>query len=153
MQFASSNTPENLNNLTWLQTGLGLSRGWDNKTSVTMGVFGNAGIVAVVAYHDWNPDAGTIAMSAYSSSKKWLNRDVLFKMHEYPFVQIGCQAVVLQVSEHNKNMLRIAKAYGYEQHRIPRLRGKNEAEIINILSDETWRESRFTRNMLQTVHS
>lgn len=146
--FSKAGSDENGKNLEWLQRGLGLSRGWDNSKAVTMAVH-CGDLVAVVAYHDWNPDAGTIAMSAYSSSKKWLNRDVLFKMHEYPFMQVGCQAVVLQVSPHNKPMLRIAKTYGYKQYRIPRLRGPNESEIINVLSDDDWRESKFTRKLLQ----
>ena len=150
IEFAKSGSQLNKHHTEWLKDPLGYNRGWGN--TVSMGVY-KPDLVAVVVYHDWNPEAGTIAMSAASTSKKWLNRNTLFKMHEYPFNQIGCQSVVLQVSEHNENMLRIAKSYGYEQHRIPRLRGKSEAEIINVLHDDVWRESRFTRKLLQTNQS
>lgn len=129
----------------WLCSRLGTDRVWDDFT--TLVVFGDK-IIAVVAYHDWNPEARTIRMSAASDSKRCLTRDILYRMHEYPFDQVGCQAVVLQVSEHNAVMLRIAKALGYEQYRVPRLRGRDEAEIINVLHDDVWRAGRFAAPMV-----
>lgn len=44
-------------------------------------------------------------------------------------------------------MLRIGLAYGYTAHRIPRLRGRDEAEIILTLPEETWRASRFHKRL------
>jgi len=132
----------------WLCAKLDMDRVWQHFT--TMAVFDER-LVAVVAYHDWNPKAGTICMSAASDSKRWLTREVLYRMHEYPFDQIGCQAVALQVSENNAVMLRIAKAFGYEQYRVPRLRGRAEAEIINVLYDDVWRASRFTAPIVAKV--
>ena len=132
----------------WLCAKLDMDRVWQHFT--TMAVFDER-LVAVVAYHDWNPKAGTICMSAASDSKRWLTREVLYRMHEYPFDQIGCQAVALQVSENNAVMLRIAKAFGYEQYRVPRRRGRAEAEIINVLYDDVWRASRFTAPIVAKV--
>ncbi len=148
IQFAAANSENNKRNISWLQNALGFNRGWDNDRSVSLGVYDD-GLKAVVVYHDYNPEAGTISMSSASVSKKWLNRDVLYHMHSYPFDQIGCQAVLLQVSENNDVMLRIAKAYGYEMFRIPRLRGRDEAEMICVLSEEVWRKSTFTTSFLR----
>lgn len=95
-----------------------------------------------VIYHDWNPEAGTMCMSA-AGEPGWLTRPVLHAMHAYVFDAVGCQLAVLQVSENNARMRRIGLAYGYTETRIPRLRGRNEAECILTLTDDDWRASRF----------
>lgn len=143
--FFKSGTPENTQNLEWLQRHIGYSRGWDTENTVTMAVFKDDVVVAVVAYHDYCPEYEIICLSAFSTNKKWVTRDVLREMHSYPFDHAGCQALIWQVSEHNKPVLRMAKALGYVAHRIPRLRGRDEAEIVNVLYDDVWRNGRFSR--------
>lgn len=139
--FFAGGSDENKACGAWLCAKLGMDRVGLHFT--TMAAFDDR-IRGVVAYHGWNPKAGTIAMSAAADSKRCLTREVLYRMHQYPFEQIGCQAVILHVSERNAVMLRIAKALGYEQYRVPRLRGRDEAEVINVLYDDVWRASRFT---------
>lgn len=119
----------------------GCERGWD--TCVAMRVFQEDTIGGVV-FHDWNPEARTMCLSA-AGEPGWLNRSVLHAMHGYVFDTAGCQLAVLQVSEKNKRMIRIGLAYGYTAHRIPRLRGRDEAELILTLADDDWRASRFHR--------
>lgn len=97
-----------------------------------------------VVFHDWNPDAGVMCMSA-AGEPGWLTRPVLYAMHSYIFDQAGCQLAVMQVSERNERMRRIGLAYGYTETRVPRLRGRDEAEMIMTLADEDWRASRFHR--------
>ena len=101
--------------------------------------------IGVVVFHDYNPEAGVMCMSA-AGGDGWLTRPVLYAMHEYIFDQAGCQLAVLQTSEHNKVMRRIAKAYGYRETVIPRLRGRDEAECLLTLADDDWRASRFHRS-------
>lgn len=110
---------------------------------VALGVFRGAELVGGVVYHNWNPESGVMEMSA--AGNHWLNRAVLQHMHGYIFDQAGCQLAVLRVSENNTRMLRIAEAYGYRKHLIPRLRGRDEAEAILTLTVEDWRSSRFHR--------
>lgn len=95
-----------------------------------------------VVYHDWNPEAGVMCMSA-AGEPGWLSRPVLWAMHAYIFDVAGCQLAVMQVSERNQRMRRIGLAYGYTEHRVPRLRGRDEAEMIMTLAEEDWRASRF----------
>jgi len=95
-------------------------------------------------FHDWNPEAGTMCISS-AGNDRWLSRSVLFAMHDYVFNTAGCQLAVLQTSERNKVMQRIAPAYGYRDTRIPRLRGRNEDEILWTLTDDDWRKSKFHR--------
>lgn len=104
----------------------------------TMGVVDGDSLIAVVVYHNWSRKRGVIELSAASTSPRWLARPVLFQMFAYPFQHLGCQTVVLRVSERNPRMLGIALRFGFEAHRIPRLRGRDEAEIILTLTDDDW---------------
>jgi RimJ/RimL family protein N-acetyltransferase len=109
----------------------------------SIGILDDEALVAGVLYHNWYPDTGVIEMTAASLTKRWLTRPVLKAMFSLPFDRFACQLVALRVSERNEPMIRIAKAYGFEDHVIPRLRGRNEAEHILTLTDDTWRSSRF----------
>ncbi|UWF68413.1 MULTISPECIES: hypothetical protein [unclassified Brucella] len=40
-------------------------------------------------------------------------------------------------------MIRIARAYGFSETYIPRLRGRDEGEFIFTLTDDDWRNGRF----------
>lgn len=108
---------------------------------VGMGVFRGPEQVGGVVFYNYDPEAGVMEMSAAGVS--WLNRSVLHAMHEYIFDTAGCQLAVLRVSERNKRMLRIAEAYGYRKHLIPRMGGRDEAQAIMTLTDDDWRDSRF----------
>lgn len=120
----------------------GCERGWDR--CVAMEVTRGENIIGGVVYHDYNPEAGTICMSA-AGSKGWLTRRVLHAMHSYVFCDAACQLAVLQVAEDNERMISIAERYGYRAHRIPRLRGRDKAEVILTLTDDDWFSSRFHR--------
>lgn len=95
-----------------------------------------------VVFHDWNPENGVMCMSA-AGEPGWLTRPILYAMHAYIFDTAQCQLAVMQVSERNHRMRRIGLAYGYTEHRVPRLRGRDEAEMIMTLAEEDWRASRF----------
>lgn len=100
-------------------------------------------VCGAVVFHNYSPECGVIEMSAAAESPRWLSRPVLWAMHAYIFVDAGCQMAVMRVSEQNKRMLRIARAFGYQAHEIPRLRGRDEAEIILTLTDDDWKAGRF----------
>lgn len=138
-EFLGPNDPGFEGAIKWCIARLkGCERGW--RKCVVMRVF-DAETKGVVVFHDWNPEAGTMCMSA--AGDHWLNKSVLYAMHAYIFNTAQCQLAVLQVSENNGRMLRIAQAYGYRGYRVPRLRGRTEAEVILTLSDDDWRASRF----------
>lgn len=109
----------------------------------SIGIFDDEALIAGVLYHNWYPETGVIELSAGSLTKRWLTRPVLKAMFSLPFDRLGCQLCVLRVSERNPPMIRIAKAYGFEDHVIPRLRGRDEAEHILTLTDNTWRGNGF----------
>ncbi len=111
----------------------------------SMAVLDEGVVIAGVLYNNYHPDEGIIEMHAGSLDRRWLTRPVLKAMFSHVFDTFRCQLCVLRVSEFNRSMLRIAKAYGFQEHIIPRLRGRFEAEHILTLSDDDWRANRFNK--------
>ncbi|MBN7755490.1 N-acetyltransferase [Nitratireductor aquimarinus] len=119
-----------------------------NPPFTTMGVIQDDQIVAVMLYHNWDPDAGVIEISGSAITPKWLTRPVLWSMFDYPFNGMGNQLVAMRVSERNvmwngRGLPRLLKSYGFKSHFIPRLRGRDEGEILYTLTDDDWRANRF----------
>lgn len=132
----------------WCANQIGFTRIWDHCKALA--VFDGEELIAVVIYHDWNPEAGVIEISAASTSKRWLTRKVLHEIFAYPFDRLEYQMVVARVSPNNqtdngRGTTRIFRAYGFDEYRIPRLRGRNEDEIIFTLTDDKWRSKSMER--------
>jgi RimJ/RimL family protein N-acetyltransferase len=139
-EFFGANAPENLETATWVSVRIpGCQRGISNFVSLSVS---NGDRIGGVLYHDWNPEAGTIQMSA-AGGNGWLTRPVLHAMHAYPFMVARCQMIVLQTAEENTVMRRIAKAYGYRELIIPRLMGRDRNGALLTLTLEDWQASRF----------
>ncbi|MCP5087448.1 MAG: GNAT family N-acetyltransferase [Rhodobacteraceae bacterium] len=121
----------------------GDARGFGNCT--TMGVLLDDSPVAVMVFHNWQPDGDVIEISGAATNKRWLSRQTLHAMFSYVFDTIGCQLAVMRTSPNDKAIARILKSYGFKSHRIPRLRGRHEDELINTLTDDAWKNNRFER--------
>jgi RimJ/RimL family protein N-acetyltransferase len=105
---------------------------------VSFGVIENDLLIACVIYNNYYPKHGVIEFSAASISKRWLTRPVLNEMFGYPFDQLGCQMVAVRVAETNRAMAKICEDFGFNKYVIPRLHGRNEAEIIFTFTDDQW---------------
>jgi len=114
----------------------GCRRGFGECSSI--GFTDNSRLVAGIVYHNWNPDAAVIEISAASICRKWLTKKRLTEIFSYPFKQLNCQMCVARVSERNTRTRRIWRSLGADEHLIPRLRGRSEAEIIFTLTHEKW---------------
>ncbi len=114
---------------------------------VCLGVFDDLSPIAVAVYHDYNPDAAIIELSAAAIDRRWLTRRVLKTMFEYPFKQAGIQMVVMRVSANDKqkHLHRMLKAYGFKGQTIKRLYGRCEDGIVFSLTDDDWRSNRFNK--------
>lgn len=121
----------------------GCERGFENCTSIGFDAGGD--LVAGVVYHNWSPESGVIELSSASKTRRWLTRERLKIIFEYPFNQLGCRLIVARTSEHNSRVRRIFRQLGAREFPIPELRGPGEAEIVITLSAQTWRDSRFSR--------
>ena len=109
-----------------------------------MGVVKDDELVAVVAYHNWDQRADVMEMSAASTHPKWLSPKVLRTMYGYPFDVAKVQMVVKRVSKNNTGLLDQFKRLGFTLYEIPRLRGRDENEIICTLTQEDWAAGKFS---------
>jgi len=123
----------------------GCENGFGKCQAIGVGDDETGELVAGMVFHDWQPGPGLIQISSASKSPRWLTANVRYMMFSYPFDQIGCQMVVLQVSANNERMVRIAKAFGFTPYLIKRMRGRDEDGYVFTLTDDDWRNSKFTR--------
>lgn len=119
-------------------------RGWDFMKTGGLGVWRGQELRGAFIFHNWSPDAGVMEMSS-AGEHGWLTLGAIYKAHRYIFDEVGCQLSVMRVSEENDLMCRTAEHFGYTGYVIPRLRGRDESEIIYTLTDEDWRDNRFTK--------
>lgn len=111
----------------------------------SMGIFDKDRLVAGTLYHNWHPETGIIELTSASLSKRWLTKDVIKAMFDLPFSKLKCQMVVLRVSERNENMIAIARSFGFDEHFIPRLGGRDTGEFVFTLTDDQWSASKFKK--------
>lgn len=116
-----------------------------------MAVIENEAVIAGAIWHNYEPDSGVIEISAAATTKRWLTRTTLGVLFGIPFKEWGCQAVVMRVSDHDEALHRMLKAYGFERYRVPRLRGRDEAENVFVLTEENWASNKFQKREAKTA--
>lgn len=94
-------------------------------------------------FHNYRPDAAVIEVSFAGIGRRWLTRPVLYAAFSYVFDDLGCQLAVSRTPASMTHAVRIARAYGFEQVRVPRLFGRDEDAIISSLTVEAWRANGF----------
>lgn len=129
----------------WVAQQLGQD-GFVGNLMNAFGTYEGDTLLGGVVFHNYYPDAGVMEMSAAATDPRWLTRKMIRAMFGYIFDVIGCQMAVLRVSANNSVMLNIGKRFGFQSILIPRLRGRNEDEVILTYTDDQWRESRFNRS-------
>jgi RimJ/RimL family protein N-acetyltransferase len=129
----------------WVADQLGYP-GFAGNFMNAVGVFRDGQIIGGTVFHNYYAKEGVIEMSSAATDPRWFSRRMLRAIFTYVFDFLECQMVIMRISEFNHHMLNIADRLGFDRYTIPRLRGKNEAEIICTLTDDQWRSSRFRRN-------
>lgn len=123
-------------------------RGWNVHATVGLGRWSGQKLIGAVIFHDPAPEYGVMCMSG-AGEKGWYSLGLLYKAHSYIFNDAGCRLAVMQVSEHNKLMRRTAEHFGYQGTLVPRLRGRDEGEVVYTLSDEEWRSHPLTLRAME----
>lgn len=123
----------------------GDGRSFDENSSV-IGIEDGGGLLAGFVFHNFDPHAGAIEMSAYARSPRWCNRKNMRDILSYPFGELGVRIVFARHSEHNKQARRLWVAMGGKEYPIPDLHAEGVAEIITVLSAEGWQASRYMRD-------
>lgn len=126
----------------WIAEEIGLPRPLGEcRTAAVLDADGR--LAAGVAFHNWNPEAGVIEVSAAAVDPRWASRSVLRVLFGYVFAV--AQAAVARTPEENYRTRRLWKAFGAEEYIIPRLRGREASEAILLLTDDAWADSKFAR--------
>ena len=113
---------------------------------MSMAVIEDGQLIAATVYHNMDEDAGVIELSSASHSKRWLQPHIVRAMFWLPFEFLKCQMVVLRVDASNGGMCRIARRFGFDEHVIPRLMGRDKPGIVFTLTDDQWRAHRLYKN-------
>jgi hypothetical protein len=106
-----------------------------------MGVEDNSGrLLGVVTFHNWDPDAGTMQVSAAADDARWLlARGAIASMREYVFVQCGCQKIWSITPRSNLRALRLVKALGlWPEAILKRQLGADDAVISRQFREEIY---------------
>lgn len=136
-------TEDHARHLFWLKDHLQLSQVWDFEKTVSLGIYEDGEILAVVVYHDYSLDQQSMNMSGGSISPKWMTRKTLHLIHKYIFEDAQCRLAIMQVSEQNHRMLKLARGFGYSTTNIPDLRAEGEDDVVCILKKSDWLENKF----------
>lgn len=95
-------------------------------------------LCAGFVYHDWQPEAETIEISAAATSPRWVSRGAVRLAFGYPFEQLGCQLVYVRTTPENRAVRRCMSALGGREYEIPRLLGRDRSGLLITLSVEAW---------------
>lgn len=103
-------------------------------------------LVAGLVYHNFDPESGVIEMSgAALPGHQWLTRETVRRMYQYPFLQCGCQLVLMRVAADNERLLRQLAALNYAFTTIPRLLGRDRDAVLCQLTREAWEANKFCK--------
>lgn len=108
-----------------------------------IGIANDDALVGGFVFHDWSPEAGVIEISYAGIGRRWLTRRTLYSAFSYVFDGIRCQMAVARTPASLAHGVRIVRAYGFTQVRIPRLFGRDEDGIISTLTIEAWKANGF----------
>jgi len=112
----------------------------------TIGVVSEGALIAGIVYNNYRADAGVIEMTtAAVPGTRWLSRETLRRMYEYPFLQLGCQMIVLHADADDERLLRQLAALGHAFIRVPRLLGRDKDAVICLLTREAWESNKITK--------
>jgi RimJ/RimL family protein N-acetyltransferase len=70
-------------------------------------------MIAGVAYSQWN-GVNVVCDIASDGSKRWMTRDYLWHIFDYPFRQLGCQRITVCIGEANTVSRRFCEHLGFE---------------------------------------
>ena len=113
-----------------------------------VGVVSEGNLIAGLVYHNWEPEAGVIEISAAAlPGQNWLTRETIKRMYQYPFLQLGCQMVVQRVPADDQRQLYMLSRYNYSFIPFPRLFGRDRDGVICRLTYEDWTANKFNKRL------
>jgi len=102
-------------------------------------------LIGGLVYHNWDPEAGVVEISGAATSPRWLTRETIRHMYQFPFHQLGCQMVVQRTPADDERLLYQLARYGYKFVDFPRMFGRNRDGVICRLTYEDWCENKHNK--------
>ena len=119
-----------------------------------IGVIEDGALIAGIVYHNWDPEAGILEISGAALPKsRWLTRETLRRMYQYPFHQCGCQMIVQRTPADNGSLLYVLARYGYAFIAVPRLFGRDRDGVLCALTREAWEGNRFNQRLRHHIEA
>lgn len=102
-------------------------------THTGMGVEDSAGrILGVVCFHNYDPDAGTMQVSAAADDARWLlAREAIRVMRHYVFIVCDCQKIWSITPAKNRRGIRLLKALGLTPEATLKRHLKDDDAVIS----------------------
>lgn len=102
-------------------------------------------VLGGVVYHNFYPHLRSIEMSAAAATKRWLTRDVLRHIFEYPFEQLRVQRVTMITGRKNDAARTLLRNLGFRQEGCVRRGLRNQDAIIYGMLASEWKRSKFSQ--------
>lgn len=86
-------------------------------SDVTMQVISreeNSELYAAVVYENYTGEGGSIEAHIGTFTKRWLNRDFLYIVFDYPFNQLKCNQAFVKVKAKNEKSLNWCRSLGFK---------------------------------------
>ena len=86
-------------------------------SDVTMQVISreeNSELLAAVVYENYTGAGGSIEAHIGSFGPRWLNRDFLYIVFDYPFIQLDCKQAFVRVKSKNEKSLKWCRSLGFK---------------------------------------
>jgi RimJ/RimL family protein N-acetyltransferase len=116
-----------------------------DRIAHTDAVLGNVGIgleedgelIAGMVYGNYTPVSICMHVAA-APGKRWANREFLYRMFAYPFLQLGVQRITGIIREDNDDSLRFAEQIGCTQEGVMRKACPDGTNLViyGMLKDE-----------------
>jgi hypothetical protein len=112
----------------------------------TIGILDGGDLIAGIVYHNWEPEAAIIEISAAAlPGEPWLSRETLRHMFQYPFHGCNCQMVVQRIPADDERQQFMMARFGYDLIKVPRMYGRDRDGVLALLTVEAWANNKFNR--------
>jgi hypothetical protein len=102
-------------------------------------------LIGGLVYHNYDPQAGVIEISGAATSSRWLSRETIRRMYQYPFHTCGCQMLFQRTPADSVKLLSQLAAYDYTFIKVPRMFGRERDGVLCTLTYEDWCDNRFNK--------
>lgn len=76
----------------------------------------NDTLLAAVVYENYTGEGGSIEAHIGSFGPRWLNRDFLYIIFDYPFNQLKCKQAFVRVKSKNEKSLNWCRSLGFKDY-------------------------------------